>query len=122
MSWRDHFKREQLDSAALLALARDRFPSRQGDMAARVLKIFHADFRTPSKHLVPSARLVEEDLGFDDMDLFQMIKAVEKEFTIEIRYEDLEPEAALDDLIACVEKANVHQSAGGNADVPRLEN
>jgi acyl carrier protein len=118
MSWRDYFKREQLDSAALQALAQKRFPNRRGEIAARVMMVFHAKFRVGSRHLLPSARLVDE-LGFDDMDFIQMIRSVEKEFTIKIRAEDLERGATLDDLIACVENASVQPSAGGNAASPR---
>ena len=112
MSWRDYFKRELLDSAALQALAHERFPNRRGEIAARVLTIFHAKFRVGSRYLVPSARLVD-DLGFDDMDFIQMIRAVEEEFTVQISVEDLESGMTLDDLMACVERASV-QCSGAN--------
>jgi acyl carrier protein len=100
------------------ALAHGRCPNRRREIAARVMMVFHAKFRVGSRHLLPTARLVD-DLGFDDMDFIQMIRAVEKEFTCQIRAEDLERGATLDDLIACVEKASVQQSAGGNAAPPR---
>jgi acyl carrier protein len=103
MSWRDYFKREQLDATVLQALARERFPNHSGEVAGRVMMVFHAQFRVGSKHLLPNARLVE-DLGFDDFDFIEMIKAVEREFKFQIRLEDLERGATLDGLIECVER------------------
>ena len=76
--------------------------------------VLHAKFRVGNRHLLPSARLVE-DLGFDDMDLILMIRAVEKEFTFQIRADYLERGATLDDLMACVERASVQQPAGDGA-------
>lgn len=109
MSWRDLFKRERLDNAALQALARERFPNRSEEVAARVMAVFHTQYRFGSRHLLPSARLAE-DLGFDDLDFFDMIKTIEKEFMFQIPVEDFERGASLDDLIACVEKASVQQA------------
>ena len=114
MSWRDYFKREQLDTTALQALARERFPNHSGDVAGRVMTIFHAQFRVGSKHLLPSARLVE-DLGFDDLDFVEMIKIVEREFKFQIRLEDLKRGATLDDLIECVERRSVQPDATPNS-------
>ncbi len=118
MSWRDFLRRDELDSSALLALARQRFPNRSGEVAARVIMIFHVKFRIGSSHLLPSARLLE-DLGFDGMDISKMIGAVEKEFACQFHDDDLERGMTLDGLIAKVEKASVQQSAGGNAAAPR---
>jgi len=118
MSWRAFFKREQLDTTALQALARARFPSRRSETATRVMNVLHTKFRIGSRYLLPSARLVQ-DLGFDDTDFFQMLSAIEKEFTVQIPFEELESKMTLNDFIACVEKTSVQQFAGGNAASPR---
>ena len=104
MSWRDYFKREQLDSAQLQALACERFPSHSGEVAGRVMIVLHAQFRVESSHLLPRARLVE-DLGFDDLDFIEMVKAVEREFRFPLRLEGLKRGATLDDFVKCVESS-----------------
>lgn len=109
MGWRDFFKREQLDNAALEALARERFPNRSAEVTARVLKVFNTQYHFGSKYLLPSARLVT-DLGFDDLDFFDMIEAIEKEFAIQIPVDDFEKVVSLDDLITCVEKVSIGNS------------
>ena len=109
MNWRDLFKRERFDGAALLALARERFPNRSEEVAARVLTVFHTQFRFGRRHLHPSARLAE-DLGFDDLDFFEMLKDLEKEFKIQIPVEGFERGATLDDLMACIEQTSVQQT------------
>jgi acyl carrier protein len=109
MSWRDLFKREQLDNAALQALARERFPNRSEEVTARVLKVLHIQFRTGSKYLLPGAKLVT-DLGFDDLDFSDMIEAIEKEFAIQIPVDVFEQGVSLDDLITFVEKVSIQQT------------
>jgi acyl carrier protein len=106
MGWRDLFKRKQLDNVALQALARERFPNRSAEVTARVLKVFHTQYHFGSKYLLPNARLVT-DMGFDDLDFFDMIGAIEKEFAIQMPVDDFEQGVSLDDLITCVEKVSM---------------
>lgn len=109
MGWLDIFKREQLGNAALQALARERFPNRSEEVIARVLKVLYTQFQTGSKCLLPGAKLVT-DLGFDDLDFFDMIESIEKEFALQIPVDDFEKGVSLDDLVTCVEKVSIQQS------------
>lgn len=114
VSWRNFFRRERLDCDALQSLARERFPNRSDEVAARVLKVLHTKYRFGSRHLFPRARLAV-DLGFDDLDFFDMIKAIEEALDLQIPVDDFGRASTLDDLIASAEKANVQQDGAANS-------
>ncbi len=52
--------------------------------------------------VIPDARLVE-DLGADSLDVVDLIEAVQAEFDIEIKDEDIEGIKTIGDVISCID-------------------
>ncbi len=68
----------------------------------KIKKIFAQDFDIDESEITPDANIYD-DLGLDDIDIYDMVMSVEDDFEIELPDEELERISTIGDLIKFIE-------------------
>lgn len=68
----------------------------------KIKKIFAQDFDIDESEITPDANIYD-DLGLDDIDIYDMVMSVEDDFEIELPDEELERIYTIGDLIKFIE-------------------
>lgn len=68
----------------------------------KIKKIFAQDFDIDESEITPDANIYD-DLGLDDIDIYDMVMSVEDDFEIELPDEELEKIKTIGDLIKFID-------------------